>query len=228
MKLIITCEHGGNLIPIAFQDKFLSAEDALNSHRGIDLGALDMFEYIKDLADFSVSYTWSRLLIELNRSLHHSNLFSEFSTSLSSEEKQILIQDYYLKYRNKVQAVIKKWLVDGEEVLHLSVHSFTPKLNGVIRNADIGLLYDPGRTKEKVFSRKLQAEIIHNMPALKVRFNYPYLGKADGFTTSLRKFYGENYSGIELEINQKFVTANKMDEAIKREIKNSLERLILN
>ena len=33
--------------------------------------------------------------------------------------------------------------------------------------------------------------------------NYPYLGKADGFTTSLRQEFQERYIGIELELNQK-------------------------
>ncbi len=39
---------------------------------------------------------------------------------------------------------------------------------------------------------------------LKIRRNYPYLGKADGFTTYLRRrFLPCDYAGIELEVNQR-------------------------
>jgi hypothetical protein len=35
--------------------------------------------------------------------------------------------------------------------------------------------------------------------------NYPYQGKADGFTTTLRRQWpGDSYVGIEIEVNQKW------------------------
>jgi hypothetical protein len=43
-------------------------------------------------------------------------------------------------------------------------------------------------------------------PALAVRRNYPYLGKNDGLTTSLRRrFEPAAYVGVEIEINQEHV-----------------------
>ncbi|MGZ5244731.1 MAG: N-formylglutamate amidohydrolase, partial [Bacteroidia bacterium] len=42
-------------------------------------------------------------------------------------------------------------------------------------------------------------------PELTVKFNYPYLGTDDGFTTHLRKLFpDEKYAGVEIEINQKY------------------------
>ena len=98
------------------------------------------------------------------------------------------------------------------------MHTFTPKLNEEIRNTDIGLLYDPTRSEEKEFSKKFKQNIKNHNPDLKIRFNYPYLGKADGFTTYLRKKFPENYLGIELEVNQKFVSQNQMDHQIKNAV----------
>ena len=63
-------------------------------------------------------------------------------------------------------------------------------------------------------------------PELKIRFNYPYLGKADGFTTYLRKIFPENYIGIELEVNQKFVNNNKMKSAFKQQTFLALKALL--
>ena len=49
-------------------------------------------------------------------------------------------------------------------------------------------------------------------PSLRIRRNYPYLGKADGFVTHLRRrFKSEDYIGIELEMNQALVHAGRRD-----------------
>ncbi|WP_452228709.1 N-formylglutamate amidohydrolase [Lacinutrix sp. MEBiC02404] len=226
MKLLLTCEHGGNKIPMQYQSHFTNHEAILNSHRGYDLGALDVFNHLKSLADFSEYSETSRLLIELNRSLHHKNLFSEFSKQLSENEKEKLISRYYLEYREGLEAVLAKLLKPNKKVVHISVHSFTPILNDKKRDCDIGLLYDSRIASEKAFSKNLKKEILKLDNTLNVRFNYPYLGKADGFTTHLRKQFHKNYIGIELEINQKFTTSNKMDSKLKAvlfaAIKNSI------
>ena len=93
-------------------------------------------------------------------------------------------------------------------MLHISSHSFTPELNGEVRNADIGLLYDPRRIGERRFCELWKVAFAAAAPALRVRRNYPYAGKNDGFTALLRKRHGPNdYVGIELEINQMHVAA---------------------
>ncbi len=226
LKLLLTCEHGGNEIPASYQDYFLEAKESLNSHRGIDFGALDLFGYLKPLASHSHYSTTSRLLVELNRSLHHPHLFSSFTKTIAEESKTAILNDYYFPYRKQVQEWIEKEIKQGFQVLHVSVHSFTPELNGEVRNADIGLLYDPSRESEKAFCKRWKSSINQIEPALKVRFNYPYLGKADGFTTALRKLFPVNYSGIELEINQKWSVDNQMDEQIKKVVYSSLEEMI--
>jgi predicted N-formylglutamate amidohydrolase len=214
MKIVLTCEHGGNDVPEHVQHLFSSNKQILHTHKGLDLGALDLFNQLKPLADFSISSTTSRLLIELNRSLHHKNLFSEFSKTLSTSEKKELINFYYLVYRNKVENSVRNYIKEGNEVLHISVHSFTPILNSIERNCDIGVLYDSSNTNEKEFSRQFRKKVLEQNRHLNVRYNYPYLGKMDGFTTYLRKQFPCNYVGIEIEINQKYALENKMDTAI--------------
>jgi len=218
MKLVLTCEHGGNFIPKEYEALFKDHNDVLNSHRGFDLGALDVFNNLKSLADYSKISETSRLLIELNRSKYHKSLFSEFSRPLSHTQKSLLIEGYYSGYRNDVEMKIKSFINSGEKVLHVSVHSFTPILNHIERYCDIGLLYDSSNALEKKFCKHLKSGIIKLDPKLKVRYNYPYLGKSDGFTTYLRKRFPENYLGIELEINQKHALDNKMPKTLKQTI----------
>lgn len=215
MKLVLTCEHGGNYIPIEYNALFTNQEAVLHSHRGFDLGALDVFQSLKPIADFSKFSTTSRLLIELNRSLHHKNLFSEFTNKLSKAEKQKIIAQYYKPYRDAVEGVILQYIQEGETVIHISIHSFTPIWKKVERRVDIGLLYDSRIPKEKDFCKVFKAEILRISNNYDIRFNQPYLGRSDGFTTYLRKQFSENYIGIEIEINQKYSRNNQMASELK-------------
>lgn len=222
MKIVLTCEHGGNHIPKEYRSLFKGHDAILNSHRGYDLGALDLFHALEKIAIFSTYSTTSRLLIELNRSLHHKNLFSEFTSQLSKAEKQKIIERYYKPYRDAVESEISKFIQEGETVLHLSIHSFTPFWGKEERRFDIGLLYDSRIPKEKEFCRKFKAELL-KLNNYDIRFNQPYLGKADGFPTYLRKRFPENYIGIELEINQKFSENNQMPKELKVTLFNALQ-----
>src|SRR5690606_12505571 len=107
------------------------------------------FETLNEKADFSLFNGTTRLLVELNRSLHHPRLFSEISKPLSREEKRKVIRQHYTPYRQRAEQAIGEQIQSGDEVIHLSVHTFTPVLNGDVRKADIGLLYDPSRAAEK-------------------------------------------------------------------------------
>jgi predicted N-formylglutamate amidohydrolase len=209
-KIILTCEHAGNKIPSAWQKKFLPPKEILESHRGIDIGAKKIAVHLeKALKCPFFIYENTRLLIELNRSLHHPKLFSEFSKHLREEEKQKLIETLYLPYRTAVEKEIRK----RKPVIHLGIHSFTPIFEGVERDIDIGLLYDPKRKKEREFCLALKNKLPKEY---RVKLNRPYLGKADGFTTHLRKLFKENeYLGIEIEVNQKIAAQIEVINALK-------------
>lgn len=226
MKLIISCEHGGNIIPTQWKPLFKGKEDILKSHRGYDPGTEDLFDALLPLAHFGIKNTVSRLLIEFNRSKHHPHLFSEWSKNISAFDRAQISKEYYQPYRDQLISEITMLIKGQNTVLHISLHSFTPELNGKYRNNDIGLLYDPKRALEKEFSRQFKKTMNGNTGAYSVRFNYPYLGTADGLTTAMRKLFPENYLGIELEINQKWVEHNKFGKDLKSLIYRSLEKII--
>jgi predicted N-formylglutamate amidohydrolase len=226
VKLIISCEHGGNEIPSDYAHLFSSAKGLLATHRGYDPGTLDLFDYLKDLAHFSKSNSVSRLLIETNRSLRHPYLFSEITKQCSKTEKEQLIDTYYVPYRLPIENAIKEYIQQGYEILHISLHSFTPQLDNEIRSNDMGLLYDSKREKERHFCQNFKAQLQLENSNLSLRFNYPYLGSADGLTTFLRKKFPTHYLGIELELNQNNVIQNKFPELLKTQIKNTLKQLI--
>ncbi|MCC6142485.1 MAG: N-formylglutamate amidohydrolase [Candidatus Hydrogenedentes bacterium] len=203
-QLILTCEHGGNQIPPPYQRLFANARLALESHRGWDPGALELAQYLaRRLPAPLIAATVSRLLVELNRSVGHPQLFSVYTERLSREEKDHLLTQYYYPHRNRVEEAAGDDIAQGRRLVHIGVHSFTPILDGRRRDADLGLLYDPVRPLEKAFCAAWRRAIEDAAPELRVRRNYPYRGAADGLTTYLRRRLPTGrYLGIELEVNQ--------------------------
>jgi predicted N-formylglutamate amidohydrolase len=201
---LVTCEHGGNRIPASYHDCFAGNEALLQSHRAYDPGALSMARGIAQQLGSPLIYsTISRLLVDLNRSLGSAGLHSEAIQKLPVESRNEIVERYYQPIRARAKAVIDHAVARGECVIHISSHSFTPELDGVVRQADIGLLYDPGRSGEVALSLAWQACLKEQEPGPRVRRNYPYTGKSDGFTAFLRRrFSATQYIGIELELNQ--------------------------
>jgi predicted N-formylglutamate amidohydrolase len=208
--VLLTCEHGGNRVPAAFRRLFDPHRQLLNSHRGYDPGALELARVCARHLTVPLHFaTVTRLLVELNRSLGHPALFSVVSKSLNSVERASLLETYYFPYRSRVEAEVAQAAKRGRRVIHVSFHTFTPQMDGVIRNADVGLLYDPRRPREVEFSALFKQSLAARRPGLTIRKNYPYLGKSDGFTTSLRKKWGDTvYLGIELEVNQRWPSSD--------------------
>src|SRR5688572_10798383 len=174
MKTLITCEHGGNRVPPRYRHLFRGHRALLESHRGYDPGALALARDFAAAFDAELVYsTTSRLLVELNRSPNHPQLFSAITQNLAREERQRLLERYYFPYREWVESAVRQSVERGQRMLHVSCHSFTPKLDGVERRADVGLLYDPRRPAEAAFCAAWQRELGSADPRLAVRRNYP-------------------------------------------------------
>lgn len=203
--LIVTCEHAGSKVPAVYRYLFKDNPGILKSHRGFDIGALRIAKYSASICKAPLYYNEiTRLLADANRSPHNRALFSEFTRCLIAENKKEILARYYYPHREAVENAIKDKIASGV-VVHIAVHSFTPRLNGKIRNADIGILYDQARSAEKSFAAMLRKNILQINKNIRVRFNYPYKGTSDGLAAYLRKKFNERYIGIELEINQKLL-----------------------
>jgi predicted N-formylglutamate amidohydrolase len=225
LTTIISCEHAGNLVPIAYRYLFDGADEVLESHRGWDLGAEGVAVSLaaKLQAPLHCCYT-TRLLVEPNRSIGQPDHFSTYTQALSAAQKNELLHAYYHPYRKKVIQDIRQ---REKPVLHLSIHSFTPIWNGVERAVDIGLLFDPERKLETTCITRLKETLESLLTGYQIKFNAPYRGIDDGFTTYLRtQFADERYAGIEIEINQKFAGSDRMAaivEALTRSISSLLD-----
>jgi len=205
--LVITCEHGGRKVPRAYAALFSGWADSLSSHRGWDAGALELARQMAEVfgAPLHVATT-TRLLVDLNRSIGHPQLFSEVTRPLSRARRDDIIDAHYRPHRQAVESDIARHVAFGQRVIHVASHSFTPTVDDVPRHADVAWLYDPRRPGEVAFARAWMRALEHRSPELRLRRNYPYQGRADGLTASLRRRHpAATYVGIELEVNQRFV-----------------------
>lgn len=195
------------MVPDDFASLFRGRWRMLHSHRGYDDGALELAALVAGrFRSLPYAAVITRLLVDLNRSSGNPRRFSEISRRLTAPEREEVMDSYYWPYRREVESRVARLCGEGRSVLHLSVHTFTPLLDSKVRSADIGLLYDPSRRRESLFCRRWKTRITDANNTLKVRFNYPYSGISDGFTTHLRSLFGDEvYLGIELEVNQKYV-----------------------
>lgn len=200
IRLVLSCEHASNHVPARYRDRF--PRTVLAGHRGWDPGARAVARCLARALGVRLHEgEVTRLLVDLNRSRHHPRLFSEYVCGLDTRAKGAVLERYYHRYRETLEADVRARIEAGFRVLHLSIHSFVPRLHGVRRRADIGLLYDPARGWEKSLAGRLKGRLIQS--GFRVRRNYPYRGTADGLTTHLRMvFSSREYSGIEIELNQ--------------------------
>lgn len=210
LAVLVTCEHGGNRIPAPYRRLFAGAGEVLASHRGWDPGALPLARGLASaLGGRLRPATVTRLLVDLNRSPGHPRAFSEFTRGLSRGEREEILERWYTPHREAVLADVGELAASVRTVIHLGVHSFTPVLDGVVRRADVALLYDPSRRSEAALCSAWVHELRRLLPDLAVRRNQPYRGVSDGLTTSLRRHFGaEAYVGVEIEVNQRLLGAN--------------------
>jgi predicted N-formylglutamate amidohydrolase len=250
-RLLLTCEHATNAVPARWAHLFDSpaARDALASHRGWDPGAATLAQCLSsptslssealakedDLGHLSpvprplsplpgLLGTATRLLVDLNRSPGHPQFWSEFSRGLPSAEKEHIVREVYDPFRRAARAEIERRSGPHHApVFHLSVHTFTPHLDGDVRTAEIGLLYDPERPLEVGWVQAWEQALRTLAPGWRIRRNYPYLGTDDGHVTHLRTRYPPGaYAGIELEVNQTLVSDSENRPAAREILRRAL------
>jgi len=230
---IVTCEHASNRVPARYRNLGLPAR-RLQEHIAWDPGAAIMARILARRLQSPLHLgRWSRLVIDLNRGLDHDKLIAAESFGVAIPGNALLadaefahrVAKYYAPYRNAATGDIRRALRGGRTCYHWSVHSFTPAVDGVVRNCDIGLLYDPARPRERALAHELRPLLAAH--GLRVRMNYPYTGTSDGFTTQLRKrLPASRYLAFELETNQRLVAQDAGARALGKVLAGAIATVI--
>ncbi|GAA5508739.1 N-formylglutamate amidohydrolase [Novipirellula caenicola] len=228
-RFVVTSEHGGNEVPDRYASLFSSpgAKRDLHSHRGHDPGSLHAATQLSLMLESPLIFsTTTRLLVDLNRSLDHPHLFSKYTRSQPEAEKRAILDEYFHPYRKRVEDKIHTLLQTCDRVVHLSMHTFTPRFRGSRRAIDLGILYDPERSEENRFCHETVNHMTLLAPRRRIRHNEPYLGIDDGLTTYLRTQHpAHRYVGIEIEINNRYA---RWQEKQKQTLITQLARTLQN
>jgi predicted N-formylglutamate amidohydrolase len=149
----------------------------------------------------------SRLLVDPNRDEDHAGVFGPSVAQCSAADRRTLLERYHRPYRDAVRARLRNGLAAlpaGARLLHLSVHSFTPRLRGITRPCELGIMYDPGRSEESRLAEQWRRHFGGLDARLRVRRNYPYVGKSIYFQPHLRaSMRDRRYLALQIEVSQK-------------------------
>jgi predicted N-formylglutamate amidohydrolase len=141
---VFIVDHAANDVPVDLASLGLPA-DELARHIAWDIGAANVARgLVARIGGVAVLSTISRLVIDCNRELDHPNLIPQFSDgtlipanqNLTPLERQRRISAYYEPFH---AALDHELSIDRVPV---SVHSFTPVMEGFVRPWHIGLLYN--------------------------------------------------------------------------------------
>jgi predicted N-formylglutamate amidohydrolase len=232
-NVLVSCEHASYRVPARYRRLGLSPA-TLERHIAWDPGAAIMARIVARRLRAPLHLgRWTRLLVDLNRSLGHEKLMAAESfgvrvpgnQQIDPAEYERRLRLYYFPYRDPAVHDVLHNVREKGACLHLSIHSFTPRANGVTRATDIGLLFDPAHRGEANFARQLRKRL--EAHGFRVRMNYPYRGTSDGFTTALRaRLPRRRYGALEIETNQKLLrtpaAAQRMGDVLAASLTVSL------
>ena len=180
--MLLLCEHASNHVPAEYRALGLSDSDT-ERHIAWDIGALGLARQLSALLDAPLAYaTYSRLLLDLNRDVSAADSIVEYSedtaipgnVGLPSPERRLRQLALYDPFHREVDALISERLADGLHTAVVSVHSFTPRYNGVARPWHVGVISQDDRSLAEIMLASLRFEA-----GLVVGDNEPY-GPQDG------------------------------------------------
>jgi predicted N-formylglutamate amidohydrolase len=222
--LVLTCEHASCAVPLEYDDLGLD-DKQLGEHVGWDVGAGALTRALAQrLSVSAIQSGVSRLLIDCNRDLTDHDLIVRESHGvpvpgnrhIDAVERQRRIREFYEPYHDAVDHV----LATRPDALLLSVHSFTPVLNGRERRFDAGVLFDSFVAEAEQFGAGLASA------GLRVRYNQPYSG-LDGLIFSARTHgmrHGLRY--LELEVNNRLLRDAAGIDAITAAVVQALQPML--
>ncbi len=205
VPVLLVCDHASNRFPRSLGTMGLDYLDRV-SHIALDIGASAVAETLADnLCATAILCQYSRLIVDCNRKLIDDSAFLEYSDgvdvpgnqNLQVNEKERRASEIYWPYHNAIKDQIVRLKKNGIEPIVISIHSFTPVINGSDREWEIGVLWDKDPVTAEIFLTRL------GEAGYLVGDNEPYSGKdPEDFTIDYHaESIGLPHVGIEISQN---------------------------
>ncbi|MCG8433005.1 MAG: N-formylglutamate amidohydrolase [Gammaproteobacteria bacterium] len=204
-NVLITCDHASRSIPEALSGMGLDSA-ALDKHIAWDIGAGAVSRGLAGaLRAKAVLAGYSRLVIDCNRSLSDPSSILEVSDEivvpgnrgLAEHERRARQQAVFYPYHKAISGLIHDFQGRGIAPALISVHSFTPYLQGEMRPWHVGVLWDKdGRLPQPLLAA------LRTRSDLVVGDNLPYSGKHPSDYTIDHHAEAAGLPHVSLEIRQ--------------------------
>lgn len=202
LPILLVCDHASRRFPAALGSLGLDPV-AQRCHLALDIGAGELTRQLaRELSATAVLCEYSRLVVDCNRELLDPSAFLEFgdgivvpgNRNLHADEKKMRADEIYWPYHRAVERQVQLLGAAGRPPIFVSVHSFTPVLNGESRSWHMGILSDADRVTAEIFLHDLREA------GFDVGDNEPYSGEApQDFTVDHHaESIGLSHAGIEV------------------------------
>ena len=212
-KVLLVGDHVSNRIPRSLEQ--LGLEDwVLQQHVAYDIGTRKLLTHLVDHLDApAVMAAYSRLVIDLNRSLEDPSVMPEVSDNipipgnqgLSAEDRNRRIHSFYTPYCAAIDHALQGFRQRGIVPALIAIHSFTPQMAGFERPWHIGLLWDKDPRIPLPLLQRLRA----HPEDINVGDNEPYSGKHPADYTIDHHAEAAGLPHISIEVRQDLVNSEE-------------------
>jgi len=180
LPILLVCDHASFRFPKSLGDMGLDPF-ARRCHLAVDIGAGALTEKLAaSLGVTAVLAQYSRLVMDCNRQLMDPSAFLQFgdgilvpgNRNLHQSEKDLRAETLYWPYHSAVDKQVQRLRNTGPAPAFIAVHSFTPVMNGEVRQWQMGVLWDTDTRLREFFLEDFTAA------GYAVGDNEPYSGKA--------------------------------------------------
>ena len=163
--ILLVCDHAGCRFPASL-GTFGLDPFARRCHLAWDIGAGSLTERLaKNLGVTAVLGQYSRLVVDCNRELMDPGAFLEYGDGilvpgnrhLTRAEKDRRADAVYWPYHHAIDEQIRRLRAAGPRPAFISMHSFTPVLDGIVRDVQIGILWDKDSSLSDIFIEEFRA-----------------------------------------------------------------------
>ena len=184
--LVLLADHAGRALPQEYGDLGLPAAE-FERHIAYDIGVETVTRKLAALTRApAVLANFSRLLIDPNRGEDDPTLIRQLydgtvvpgNYPMAAEERERRLARFYRPYHDAVSALVASVAkASGKAPFLVSVHSFTPFMQGFVRPWHVSVLWDMDERAPKLLIEALAAD-----KSLLVGDNEPYDGALRGDT----------------------------------------------
>lgn len=229
-KLLLAGDHVSNAIPQTLDSLGLD-EAALEQHIAYDIGTRKLIHHLSEHLDApAVLAGYSRLVVDLNRSLEDPSLMPEVSDdidipgnqNMSAEHRSQRIHDFYTPYRKAIDTILHRFKEQGVMPAFISIHSFTPQMAGFLRPWHAGILWD----KDPRIPLPLMQNLRAHPGGFNIGDNEPYSGKHPADYTIDHHAEAAGLPHVSIEIRQDLVNTEEGAERWATILDNALRDIL--